>query len=219
VAGSSHFYKAQSKSIAILGLQEPSRKSYLKSSINLSFNGDCAEVLRFYEQTLSGKILFQLTWGESLLPNTAPPHWSTKICHSTLVVGDTTFHGVDVLPGAYEPPRGFSVVLDIDDFDESGRLFQALAEKGHVRLPLQETFLGTAIRHGCRSVWHRLGNKLRTGCCRELSPAAQGKDDRDRAQVPSAAEAQARMDAWNLPQHNCARCVSGKQQRLPARGL
>ncbi|MGH8260653.1 MAG: VOC family protein [Steroidobacteraceae bacterium] len=112
----------------------------MKPGINLSFNGDCADAMRFYERVLHGRILFELTWGESPLARDAPAEWSTKICHSTLVVGDTTFHGVDVLPGAYERPRGFSIVLDIDDLDEAGRLFGTLGENGQVRLPLQETF-------------------------------------------------------------------------------
>ena len=112
----------------------------MKPSINLSFNGNCAAAIRFYERTLPGKVLFELSWGDSPLAKDAPPEWSTKICHSTLVVGDTTFHGVDVLPGTYEPPRGFSIVLGIDDLGESDRLFRALAEQGQVRLPLQETF-------------------------------------------------------------------------------
>ncbi len=112
----------------------------MKTSISLQFNGDCAEAIRFYERTLSGKILFELSWGSSPLDKDAPPEWHTKICHSSLLVGDTTFHGVDVLPGAYEPLRGFSIVLEIDDPGESDRLFQALAANGEVRVPMQETF-------------------------------------------------------------------------------
>jgi PhnB protein len=112
----------------------------MKANINLSFNGNCAQAIRFYERSLPGKIAFMLTWGESPLAKDAPPEWRTKICHSTLVVGDTTFHGVDVLPGTYEPPRGFSIVLGIDDLAESDRLFRLLGEGGQIRVPQQETF-------------------------------------------------------------------------------
>lgn len=112
----------------------------MKASINLSFNGSCAEAIGFYERTLPGKILFELTWGNSPLAKDAPPTWRGKICHSTLVAGDTTFHGVDVLPGTYEPPRGFTIVLGIDDIDEANRLFRVLGENGEVQIPLQETF-------------------------------------------------------------------------------
>jgi len=45
----------------------------------------------------------------------------------------------DSPPEDYEKPQGFSVSLSIDDPAEA-RIFQALAEKGAVRLPLQQTF-------------------------------------------------------------------------------
>lgn len=112
----------------------------MKTSINLSFNGSCAEAIRFYERNLPGKILFELTWGNSPLAKDVPPTWWEKICHSTLVAGDTTFHGVDGLPGTYEPPRGFTIVLGVDDIDEANRLFGVLGENGEVQIPLQETF-------------------------------------------------------------------------------
>lgn len=41
------------------------------------------------------------------------------------------------LPGTYEPPRGFSIVLGIDDIDEAKRLFAALADGGDVQIPLK----------------------------------------------------------------------------------
>lgn len=139
----------------------------MKPSISLCFNGNCAEAIRFYERTLPGKILFELTWGQSPLADEAPPGWGTKICHSTLVVGDTTFHGVDVLPGTYEPPRGFSIVLGIDDVDESDRLFRALAENGQIRLPLHETFW--ARRYGM--VVDRFGIAWEINCGGAASPS------------------------------------------------
>ena len=112
----------------------------MKSNIRLSFNGNCAAAFRFYERCLPGKILFTLTWGDSPIANDAPPEWSTKICHSTMAAADTIFNGADVLPGTYEPPRGFSIVLNIDDLEEVDRLFGAFAENGQVRVPLRETF-------------------------------------------------------------------------------
>lgn len=112
----------------------------MKSTINLSFKGDCAAAMRFYERCLRGKLLFELSWGDSPLAKEAPREWSGKLCHSSLVVGEVSFHGVDVLPGTYEPPRGFSIVLNVDDLAEADRLFTALAENGQVHLPLQETF-------------------------------------------------------------------------------
>ncbi|MGH8219498.1 MAG: VOC family protein [Steroidobacteraceae bacterium] len=138
----------------------------MKASINLSFNGDCAEAMRFYERSLPGKLLFELTWGESPLAKDAPLTWRDKICHSTLVAGDVTFHGVDVLPGTYEPPNGFSIVLGTDEIGEAARLFGALGENGKVLAPLQETFW--ARRYG--KVVDRFGLAWDVNCDR---PATQ----------------------------------------------
>ena len=133
-----------------------------RASINLWFNGSCAEAIRFYARSLPGNILFELTWGNSPLAKDAPVSWREKICHSTLVAGETTFHGVDVLPGSYEPPRGFSIVLDIDDIDEANRLFGVLGEHGEVQIPLQETFW--ARRYG--KILDRFGIAWEISCDR-----------------------------------------------------
>lgn len=136
----------------------------MKPSINLSFNGDCAEAIRFYEDALPGKILFELRWGQSPLARDVPPEWSQKICHSTLLVGEAVFHAVDVPPGTYEPPRGFSIVLDIGELDESDRLFRTFAEKGQVHVALQETFW--ARRYG--KVVDQFGIAWEINCGRPL---------------------------------------------------
>lgn len=137
----------------------------MKASINLSFNGNCAEAIRFYEQHLPGKVLFELTWGDSPLAKDAPPAWHAKICHSTLIAGDITLHGVDVLPGTYEPPRGFAFVLGIEDIDEADRLYRVFGENGAVHVPLQETFW--ARRYG--KVVDRFGIPWEINCGRPVA--------------------------------------------------
>lgn len=72
-----------------------------------------------------------------------------------------------MLPGTYEPPRGFSIVLGIDDPEEADRLFRVLAERGQVRLPLQATFW--ALRYG--AVVDRFGIAWEINCG---GPAAPG---------------------------------------------
>jgi PhnB protein len=132
--------------VAYLASRAPSQASpplnapRMKPAINLSFNGNCAQAIRFYERVLQAKILFELTWGESPLSKDAPPEWSRKICHSTFTLGELTFHGVDVPPGSYEPPRGFSIILDVDDIDDAERVFRLLGEGGQVLVAQQETF-------------------------------------------------------------------------------
>ena len=116
----------------------------LTPQISLSFDGQCEEAFRFYEQCLNGTLAFMLTWGDSRMAGAAPPGWEKKIAHATLKIGDTAISGSD--RPLYERPRGFEVVLQMNDPAVAERVFQALADGGHVAMPLQETFW--AIRFG-----------------------------------------------------------------------
>ena len=48
--------------------------------------------------------------------------------------------GSDAPTERYEPMKGLSVSLNVDKPAEAERIFKALAEKGKVHMPLQETF-------------------------------------------------------------------------------
>jgi PhnB protein len=112
----------------------------LNPHISLAFNGQCEAAFRFYEQCLNGTIAYMLTWGDSPMAADAPPEWGAKIAHATLKIGDVGFAGSDVPPDRYEQPRGFQILLNMDDSVAGERIFQALAENGKVAMPLQETF-------------------------------------------------------------------------------
>jgi PhnB protein len=112
----------------------------LNPHISLAFNGQCEAAFRFYEQCLNGTVAFMLTWGDSPMAADAPPGWDAKIAHATLEIGDAVITGSDVPPDRYEQPKGFEVVLQMDDSVAAERVFQALADKGKIAMPLQETF-------------------------------------------------------------------------------
>jgi len=112
----------------------------LNPHISLGFNGQCEAAFKLYEQCLNGTIAYMLTWGNSPAAADAPPGWDAKIYHATLKIGDTAIAGGDVLPDRYEPPKGFQILLNMDDPVAAERVFQALAEKGTIAMPLQETF-------------------------------------------------------------------------------
>ena len=111
----------------------------LNPRIGLSFDGQCEAAFRFYERCLNGKIAFMLTWGDSPMAKEAPPEWSRKIAHATLVVGNTRLQGSDPAPGSYESPTGFCIMLHPSEPDAE-RLFADLSEGGTIRMPLQKTF-------------------------------------------------------------------------------
>jgi len=112
----------------------------LNPRLSVTFDGRCEAALKFYERHLNAKVKFMMRWGDSPMANQAPPEWREKILHATIVIGDTELSGGDLLPGSYESPRGFSLLLGVRDLNESERLFNALAENGKVGVPLQETF-------------------------------------------------------------------------------
>jgi len=107
---------------------------------HLAFGGQCEAAFKFYERCLGGKIVTMLTYGKSPMAEQVPPRWREKILHATLAVGDNVLMGGDPVPEQYEQPKGFAVLLGIDDPVDAERIFHALAENGTVQMPLQKTF-------------------------------------------------------------------------------
>jgi PhnB protein len=112
----------------------------LSPHISLAFNGQCEAAFRSYERCLNGTIAYMLTWGDSPMAADAPPGWEAKIFHATLKVGDTVITGADPTPDRYEQPRGFSIILDMDDPAAAENVYRALAENATIQMPLQKTF-------------------------------------------------------------------------------
>ena len=76
----------------------------------------------------------------------APQGWGEKIMHGRITLGDTDLVSGDVQPHEYESPKGFSILLNMDNPDDGERVFNALAEKGTIQMPIQKTFW--AVRYG-----------------------------------------------------------------------
>jgi PhnB protein len=106
----------------------------------LVFNGNCEAAFKFYEKVLGGKIEAMLPHEGTPAAEHVPPEWRNKIMHARLSVGDKVLMGSDAPPDHYEAMKGFSVTLGIDRPADAERIFHALAEKGTVRLPIQQTF-------------------------------------------------------------------------------
>lgn len=110
---------------------------------HISFGGQCEAAFKFYERCLGGKIVTMLTWGSSPMAKEVPSEWHEKICHATLTVGEDVLAGADVPSDRYQPPTSFQILLGFDEPIEAERVFQALADKGTVTMPMQETFWAT----------------------------------------------------------------------------
>lgn len=126
----------------------------------LNFNGNCEAAFKFYEKVLGGKIVAMLTYEGSPMAEHVSSEWRNKIMHARLTVGDKVLMGSDPPPERYEEMNGVSVTLGIDDPAEAERIFHALAEKGTVRMPIQQTFW--AARFGM--LFDRFGTPWMINC-------------------------------------------------------
>lgn len=118
----------------------------------LFFDGQCEAAFTFYERCLRGKL-------KALLPASEVPAGDAPGCesrsvpsgdsivHACLVVGDQLLMGSDWMADTpFERPQGFAVSLNVNSVAEAERVFNALADGGTVRMPLDKTFF--AARFG-----------------------------------------------------------------------
>jgi PhnB protein len=112
----------------------------MKLNPYLTFDGRCREAFEFYQKAFGGQISFMQTIGESPMASSMPPETHGRVMHVTLHIGDQVLQGADAPSGLFSEPAGFSVALHFDDVGEGQRVFDALAQKGMVQMPFQETF-------------------------------------------------------------------------------
>lgn len=112
----------------------------MRGNPHLNFAGDCAEAFEAYARILEAEISFRVTFAETPVASAVPAEWRGKILHMALSKKELTLTGADAPPGQYERPQGFAVALNIGSEVEAERIFAALAQEGHVRMPLQATF-------------------------------------------------------------------------------
>jgi PhnB protein len=106
----------------------------------LMFDGRCEAAFKFYEKVLGGKIEAMMTYGSSPMAEQTSPDWRNKIMHARMIVGDKMLMASDAPPDRYEPMKGFSVTISVDDPVEAERVFRALSDQGTIQMPIQQTF-------------------------------------------------------------------------------
>jgi PhnB protein len=114
--------------------------------IYLTFNGNCADAMRFYERTLNGKLEMLMTHAESPMAAQAPPGSADRIMHARLVIDGRVLMASDSMVGQpYEGMKGFSLSLIYPTVADAQRVFDALAKGGQVHMPLQKMFWAEAF--------------------------------------------------------------------------
>jgi len=111
----------------------------------LTFDGNCAEAMRFYERTLGGK-LDLMTHAQSPMADQTPPGMADKIMHARLTFDGGMLMASDAMAGhSYGGMKGFSLSLIYPTPAEAQRAFDALSEGGRVTMPVQKTFWSEAF--------------------------------------------------------------------------
>ncbi|MBH8579767.1 VOC family protein [Bisbaumannia pacifica] len=136
----------------------------------LIFDGDCRAAFEFYRRCLGGEIVAMHTYGEAPAEEAMPAAVRDKIMHARLVVDGQVLMGSDNTPECpvpYEGIKGVSLTLGVDTPEEAERRFDALADNGTLRMPLQETFW--AERFGM--LVDRFGVAWMINCEKEAPPS------------------------------------------------
>jgi PhnB protein len=113
----------------------------------LSFDGTCAQAMKYYEQVLGAKLDAMITYGQMPCGDQpVPPSHADRVMHAHLVHSDFALMAGDTTPGVtYAGMQGMMLALTYPTAAEGRRVFNALAEGGQVTMPLGETFWAEAF--------------------------------------------------------------------------
>ncbi len=115
---------------------------------HLCFEGRCEEAVEFYRKALGAEVTTLVRFRDMPGPHppgSVPPGGEDKVMHASFRVGETTVLASD---GRCQGPaafRGIQLALQVPDAATAGRLFVALADGGHVQMPLGKTFWSPAF--------------------------------------------------------------------------
>ena len=108
----------------------------------LSFDGNCADAMRFYEKALGGKLEVLMSGAESPIADQMPKEFAHRILHARLVLpgGGMLYAGDAPAHVPYEGIKGVSITVDYASVDTAETVFAALAAGGRVTMPMQSAF-------------------------------------------------------------------------------
>ena len=108
----------------------------------LSFDGNCADAMRFYEQALGGKLEVLMSGAESPIADQMPKEFANRILHARLVLpgGGVLYAGDAPAHVPYEGIKGVAIAVDYASVDKAETVFAVLAAGGQVTMPMQSAF-------------------------------------------------------------------------------
>ncbi len=112
----------------------------MKLSPHMAFNGNCREAFKFYAETLGGKVIAEMTYGQSPAAGQMPKDKQDYILHAQLEVGPNLLMGADAPPDHYHPAAGVMLMWAVDELAKAKKIFDTLAGGGKVTTPWSPTF-------------------------------------------------------------------------------
>jgi PhnB protein len=109
------------------------------ASVYLTFNGICAQAMRFYHDVLGGTLEMQ-THAEAMPAEYVQKGMENRIIHARLTLNKTVIMASDGMIGQDAPMSGFSVSLNYGNAGDARAIFEKLADGGKVTMPFDKTF-------------------------------------------------------------------------------
>ena len=106
----------------------------------LLFNGTCEDAIEFYKDALGAEVMMLLRFKQAPDQSMIQPGNAEKIMHARVRVGDSIVLMSDGTCAGETKFDGFSLSLTVANVEEADRRFNALADGGQVRMPLDKTF-------------------------------------------------------------------------------
>ncbi|HEY7221963.1 MAG TPA: VOC family protein [Candidatus Binatia bacterium] len=109
----------------------------------LFFNGRCEEAIDFYKKALGAEVAMLMRFKDS--PEPPPPGMlpagsDNKIMHAKMSIGDATVMASDGRCTGKTEFQGFGLAIHAANAADAEKKFKALADGGHVQMPLAKTF-------------------------------------------------------------------------------
>jgi len=107
----------------------------------LSFDGTCREAFTFYAELLGGRVAAMMPFAGSPMCDSVGADERDRIMHGCIVIDGHLLMGTDATEQhPYAGMTGAHVIASVQTPAEAERVFAALADRGTIVMPLQETF-------------------------------------------------------------------------------
>ena len=106
----------------------------------LFFKGDCAQALKFYEETIGAVVSGVMLNKDSPDAGSRMPGPDDMVMNAFFKIGETTLMASDSPADWYDKPQGFRVYLEADSASDATRIFNAFADGGQVAMPIDKSF-------------------------------------------------------------------------------